>query len=97
MSLRVSEDILSDEIKISTATLFFSVVDDLRSLIQEGGLVQVGGVPKIESIDSQTELTEIKMMFETVPGKTPYYLSFHGGGVFRKGNLEEDIRKALKP
>ncbi len=93
MSSRTAEEILCDKIELFSTFRLFAVVDDLQDLITKGLLKQVAGSVSIAEIKKLPALESIYMHFETIPGKTEYHLTYHGGGTFYKGSVEEYKKK----
>ena len=93
---KTAEEILCDEIQLTSVTTLFSVITDLQKLIETGLLRQVSGSVSIDKIKDLPALESIHMQFETIPEKVEYHLGYHGGGVFYKGSVEEYHRKYWK-
>jgi hypothetical protein len=86
----IAENLLSDFIDIRSPGKLFDVVESLQSFVQKGLLRQKLGTVPLNAIQRGTPFPDdiISIEFETIPGRTTYYLScetYHGmGGAFWK-------------
>ena len=90
MKKKSIEDLLADEIHISTPKILFEVVEDLEGFISDGSLREKPGSCSVKEIQEGKAWPDdlIYIEFESVPNGTVYILScetFHGmGGVFKR-------------